>query len=60
VYFLSVSIVKLTYWLVEGDFLLVERLILSLLEEELEELVLLLDPQVHLLKLTSTDGILFE
>ena len=35
VYFLSVSIVKLTYWLVEGDFLLVERVIPSELEEEL-------------------------
>ena len=37
VYFLSVLIVKLTYWLVEGDFLLVERSISSLLLDELEE-----------------------
>jgi hypothetical protein len=37
VYLLSVSIVRFTYWLVEGDFLLVESSISSLLLElELE------------------------
>jgi hypothetical protein len=62
VYFLSVLIVRLTYWLVEGEVLLVESLTSSLLfdDEELEELdVLLLESQDPLLKLITV-GILFE
>ena len=59
VYFLSVSIVKFTYWLVEGDFLFVESSTSSLLLEDEELELLLLEAQVPLLKLILV-AILFE
>ena len=48
------------YWLVEGEVLLAESFITSpWLLEELDELELLLDHQVHLLKLIFVE-VLFE